>query len=570
MLPLALLLGLATPILARGDEPVPLSQRLADIHQRSTEIEIELHSAEEYADAAEKLRALLTDLAELDALASSDSASADDEPSFDERLDLRLLRSQLEIRRFEIEDAALWQLVPVRYLQLFTTDSLLLRPCAAGSEAVDAAIRELEALPQILQNARANLTRPAATWTENAIATARYAELLLESELPAACIEAPNRPALLEAAAAALPAVRAYAEWMRSDLLPRSDRPPAWAPELIETYRRVQEWLPDPPLEGFLRIAEEDERATRDAMRQLAKRIHPSGDLRRVWELMKDETPPWSEVRPMAERYVEMTAEWLRDPGDGGGAHLLEIPERFDYGTVIATPMARRILSFGGASYGPTVAGRISGYYVLTPIEPWISPEEQSQRLRSYNPYWTHVISYHEWVGHNVQRAWATAGAERHRPSPIRRSYRSAYLSQAWSFYIEKLFEDHGYYETLPHMEALKTRMARLQMRMWRIQRILTKLRMAQGEMTFDQAMQAYIDEIGMEPANALLEVQRDSQSPASPGREILGERLILEMWDEYRQRLGEHARLRDFHQALLEHGELPLPAIRQILFRSE
>ncbi len=148
----------------------------------------------------------------------------------------------------------------------------------------------------------------------------------------------------------------------------------------------------------------------------------------------------------------------------------------------------------------------------------------------------------------------------------MRKLFRSSYLSQAWSFYLEKLLEDEGYYEVLPHVEALKTRMARLQMRMWRVQRIITKIRMAMGEMTFDQAVQAYIDKIGMEPTNAFIEVQRDSQSPSPPGREIIGERVILEMRAAYERRMGEHYRLRHFHKALLRHGELPLPTLRRLM----
>jgi uncharacterized protein (DUF885 family) len=150
----------------------------------------------------------------------------------------------------------------------------------------------------------------------------------------------------------------------------------------------------------------------------------------------------------------------------------------------------------------------------------------------------------------------------------MRRRFRSIYLSQAWSFYLERLLEEEGYYETLPPMERLKTRMGRLQMRMWRVQRILTKLRMAKGEMTFEEAVDAYVTRIGMERANAYIEVQRDSQSPSPPGRELIGERVILEMREEYRRRMGEHFELRHFHRALLEHGELPLPVVRRLMFR--
>jgi len=163
-----------------------------------------------------------------------------------------------------------------------------------------------------------------------------------------------------------------------------------------------------------------------------------------------------------------------------------------------------------------------------------------------------------------VQRAAANAHVTR----PMRRAFGSIYFSQAWSFYLEKLLEDEGYYDTLPYMERLKTMMARRQMRMWRVQRILTKCRMAKGEMTFDEAVQAYVDKIGMELTNAFIEVQRDSQSPSPPGREIIGELAILKLRDEYRRRMGEHDRLRAFNDTLLTFGALPLRQIRRLMFQ--
>jgi uncharacterized protein (DUF885 family) len=117
-------------------------------------------------------------------------------------------------------------------------------------------------------------------------------------------------------------------------------------------------------------------------------------------------------------------------------------------------------------------------------------------------------------------------------------------------------------------MEELKTRMARRQMRMWRVQRILTKLKMAKGEMTFDEAVTAYVEKIGMEPANAFIEVQRDSQTPASPGREIIGELAIVELREEYKRRMGEHYSMKRFHDNLLTYGDLPFRQIRRLMLR--
>ena len=546
---LFLLLLLSTPASWLFAEETKLEPQ--DALKRLRSIEIETYSSDEVSTATATLRDLLKELDE--------ELSAD--PDGVRGVDLRLVRAQTRRRLFELDELRLHEIVPVRHLNLGATSSLLLRPCAMADAAIRRATEELEAFPEKLDVARRTLTEPARTWTENAIEQTRYISQMLENELEDVCVDDPSLQAELRSrAAAAATAVRSFRSWLQDELLPRSNRQPTWTPEQIEVYQFEYEFLDDWGVDELLDLARRDEAETMAAMQDLAKRIHPSGDLRTVWELMKDETPPWSEVPAMATRYVELADHWLRGPG----AHLVEIPDRFDYGVAITAPMGRRTLSFGGASYGPTLAGRISGYYVLTPLEPWLSEEEAASRLRSYNPYWTHVISYHEWLGHNVQRAFAHEYAE----TPVQRAFNSIYLSQAWSFYLEKLLEDEGYFEdTLPHMEALKTRMARLQMRMWRVQRILTKLEMAQDTMTFEEAVQAYIDKIGMEPTNAHIEVQRDSQSPSPPAREILGEHLILEMRAEYERRLGEHATARGFHEALLRYGNLPLPIVRRLMF---
>ncbi len=504
----------------------------------------------EYAEAARGYDAMLKRLSALDVK----SLGRDDQ------IDASLLEAHLKTRFWEISTVKLHQLNPSSYLRLDQTSMLFLRPGAIADPGVREALAELERLPAILKNARLNLTTPARTWTENAIYQCYYAKLLLDEYVPHTSVDEPALKAeLLAAARTARSAVDDYERWLERDLLSRSTRSPAWSPAEIEFYQFVHEQLDDYGVDRMLEVAAAEERQLTAEMTTLAARIHPSGDLRKVWEVMKDEAPPWEGVLKMAQRYVDMASAWLRGPG----RHVVTIPDYLDYGAGITQPMARRTLSFGGATDGPTVAGRQSGYYVLTPLEDRLTPQEKASRLRSYNPYWTHVISYHEWLGHTVQIAAANAQVTR----PMRRAFSSAYFSQAWSFYLEKLFEDEGYFETLPYMEALKTRMARLQMRMWRVQRILTKCRMARGEMTFEQAVEAYIDKIGMEPANAFIEVQRDSQTPSPPGREIIGERVILELRDEYKRRMGEHYTLRRFNDTLLTYGDLPFKQIKRLMF---
>lgn len=481
--------------------------------------------------------------------------------SLDDQVDHDLLVAHVRMRLFEMETLRLHEVNPASVFALERTNALFLRPGALPDSAVRKAVGELRQLPAVLSRAKQNLKNPARTWTENGIYQAYYARLLLRDEVPKAIVDSPElKRELVAAAGVALAAVDDFERWLKTDLLPRSKRSPAWKPEEIEYYQFVQEQLDDYGVDEMLRIAEEEERVLLVEMKELARQIHPSGDLRTAWEVMKSEAPPWEHVIPMAQRYVDMMSDWLRGPG----AHIVTIPDYIDYGARLSPPMARRILSFGGATGGPTVAGRQSGYYILTPLEDILTPAERASRIKAYNPYWTHVISYHEWLGHNVQ----IAARNQHVTRPMRRAYRSAYFSQSWSFYLERLMEEEGYYKTLPYMEELKTRMARRQMRMWRVQRILTKLRMAKGEMTFDEAVTAYVEKIGMEPTNAFIEVQRDSQTPASPGREIIGEIVIVKLRDEYKRRMGEHYSMKQFHDTLLTYGDLPFKQIRRLMFQ--
>ena len=509
-------------------------------------------SEAEYQAALEEYKAVKDALDTLD----------HDALSLDEQVDHALLMAEAESRIFEIDTVRLYTLHPASYLALGMTNRLFVRPGAIPDSGVRQAVAELNRLPAILQNAEKNLQRPAQVWTENALYEVYYAHMLLRDYVPDTPVDDPDlKTELLAAAKTADAAVERYGQWLEDELLPRSDRSPAWDPAWIEYLQFTKEELTDWDLSRMLEFADTDIRETREAMQELARRIHPSGDLQTVWNVMLEEAPAWPEVLPMAQRFVDIASSWLRDEG----SHVVTIPDYIDYGARLSPPMSRRILSFGGATRGPDVAGRQSGYYIITPLEDRLTDEEAASRIRSYNPYWTHVISSHEWLGHNVQ----IAAAREHVDSRIRRGLSTGYFSQAWSFYLEKLLEDEGYFEDrFDHVAALKHRMGRLQMRQWRNVRITTKLRMAQGEMSFDDAVQVYIDEIGMEPTNAFIEVQRDSQTPHPPGKEIIGEQKILELRDEYQRRMGEHYQLRNFNDTLLTYGDLTFRQIRRLMFR--
>ena len=528
-----------------------IENSLTALIDATSEIRVTTKNKKEYSEAVRQYKDILSSVRSI----QYETLSLNDQVDYD------LLISHVKTKIFEYETIKLYTLHPVSYFVLGRTNSLFTRPGAIADRGIREAIKELDRLPEILSNAKENLSNPARVWTQNAIYQAYYAGVLLNDSIPMARVDDPKlKRELIQAAKKASRSVKSFENWLEKDLLKRSNRSPSWKPEEIEFYQFTHEHLDEFGVDKMLEIALKDEIVTRKEMESLAKLIHPSGDLKTVWEKMKDEAPPWDGVLPMAQSFVDIASSWLMNEGD----HVVTIPTYVDYGAMITAPMGRRALSFGGATIGPTIAGRQSGYYILTPLEDRLSKKEKASRIRSYNPYWTNVISYHEWLGHNVQKASANENVTR----KMRQLFRSAYFSQSWSFYLEKLLEDEGFFkDRFDYQSSLKHQMARLQMRMWRIQRIITKLKMAKGEMSFDQAVQVYIDKIGMEPTNAFIEVQRDSQTPSPPGREIIGEIAILQLREEYERRLGNHYSLKRFNDNLLTYGDLPFKQIRRLMF---
>ncbi|NKB86753.1 MAG: DUF885 family protein [Acidobacteria bacterium] len=246
-------------------------------------VRVETRAAAQYAAAAERFSDLLIRLSVIDI----------DSLGLDDQVDYELLRGHLRTRIFEYSEIELFRMQPVSYFALGATNRLFTRPGAIPDSGVRRALAELRRLPTILANGETNLTRPARTWTENAIYQAYYARMLLQDYLPEAVVDSPElKQELLAAGAAALAAVDRYETFLRDELLPRSDRSPAWSPEEIEVYQFEHEFLPHWDVDSMLRLAEDDERETMAAMEALAKKIHPSGDLATVWEVMKEEAPP--------------------------------------------------------------------------------------------------------------------------------------------------------------------------------------------------------------------------------------------------------------------------------------
>ena len=84
------------------------------------------------------------------------------------------------------------------------------------------------------------------------------------------------------------------------------------------------------------------------------------------------------------------------------------------------------------------------------------------------------------------------------------------------------------------------------------------------GRLSYEEAIALLTDEVGFLRWAAQLEIDGSCQSPVYKIGYFLGMAEILKMRDEYRERMGEAFTLSDFHETLLEVGNMPPVLMRE------
>jgi uncharacterized protein (DUF885 family) len=88
---------------------------------------------------------------------------------------------------------------------------------------------------------------------------------------------------------------------------------------------------------------------------------------------------------------------------------------------------------------------------------------------------------------------------------------------------------------------------------------------MHRGEIGVDEAAAWLVEQTGFETAHARAEVRRYTYTPTYQLSYLLGKVLLLQLREDERRRLGDAFSLRDFHDALLRNGSLPISFHRRL-----
>jgi uncharacterized protein (DUF885 family) len=174
-------------------------------------------------------------------------------------------------------------------------------------------------------------------------------------------------------------------------------------------------------------------------------------------------------------------------------------------------------------------------------------------------PRWTiEALFLHEAVpGHHLQIA---RGQEIAGLPALRRSNGNSAFNEGWALYAEGLGHELGVYAD-PY-----TQFGRLSLDALRACRLVVDTGLHSFGWSRDKAIQYLIEHAQLERGFAEAEVDRYIVWPGQATSYKVGEQEILALRQRASEELGSRFDIRKFHNAVIDHGSLPLPVLRQVI----
>lgn len=167
-------------------------------------------------------------------------------------------------------------------------------------------------------------------------------------------------------------------------------------------------------------------------------------------------------------------------------------------------------------------------------------------------------ISVHEGApGHHFQiaRAQELTGLPKFR----KLGGYSAY-TEGWGLYTERLADEMGIYKD-PYQ-----RFGMLSLQMWRAIRLVVDTGMHSKRWTREQAQQYFRDNSSLSEIDLKREVDRYMNNPGQATSYMVGQLKIAELRERAKKALGPKFDIREFHEAVLANGMMPLEVLEQVV----
>jgi uncharacterized protein (DUF885 family) len=468
----------------------------------------------------------------------------------EQHADIDIMRDAIQATRLDIEDVQSYRHNPTIYVELI--GNALYTPYvlhyAPAEQRFKHIIQRLSGIPDLVRQAEQNLVDSPEIWNKVAREENAGNIDLIDGVLRTSCPKSLGKD-YMQAAEPALIALRAFNEFLEGTL---SKKTADWRLGKVRYAKKFSYVLatgktPD----ALLKEAEADLAQTRDEMAQLAA---PKTVDEALADVALHHATPHTYMAAAKQSLATATAFVT-------AKDLVTLPPNSNL-QVIDTPVFMRgIYGVGGFNQAPALEPRLGAFYWVTPIgDSWPQARIDS-KLREYNDSGLAHLTVHEAMpGHYVQAEYANNVQPRSRRL-LRSIFGNGPYVEGWAVYTQQLMAEQGYLSDTP---GYRLTLAKQKLRV--LANTILDVRLQTLGMSDQEALDLMTKGTYQETEEATAKLQRAKLSSCQLPTYYAGYKGWLAVREHYRAVHGEAMGLKQFHEAGLREGAVPLPVLDELL----
>jgi uncharacterized protein (DUF885 family) len=531
----------------------PTQGTLAGYHQYDTQLE---DYSRKNVDA--EIAALKSMEKRIEAVHPDDSAA-----EFVPRSDREIVLASIHSRLLTLETIRPWEKNADNYSSACANGAFTLmeRKFASPDERLRSLIARERQMPALLGDARVNLKNPPRIFTEIAIEQLPDIISFFEHDVPTAFADAKDatlKAEFAETNGAVIAALKSYLEWLKTDLLAKSNGDFRIGAETFSKKLEYDEMV-NIPLDKLLEIGWADLRKNQAHFKEVAKELEPAKTPREVLEELGEKHPAPDQLLNSFRATFDGLISFIR-------AHrIVTIPS--DVRPIVEeTPAFMRATTTASMDTpGPFETHATEAYFNVTLPDPSMTPAQVEGYMHSFNIGTVISTAVHEaYPGHYIQFLWLPQA-----PSRVRKLLSANTDVEGWAHYTEQMMLDEGYGQpgagANDEREARFLRLGQLQDALLRNARLVVGIKMHTGKMSYDEAVAFFQKEGYQSKETAVVETKRGAGDPTYLYY-TLGKLEIMKLREDVKKKQGAAFSLEKFHDDFLRQGFPPIKIVREAL----
>ena len=479
------------------------------------------------------------------------------------RTDREIVLSTIRSRLLTLETIRPWEKNADNYSSACANGAFVLmeRKFALPDERLRSLIAREKQMPALLATARVNLKNPPRVYTEIAIEQLPDIVSFFEKDVPRAFADAHDTALKAEFAqtnAAVIAALKEYLNWLKTDLLAKSDGDFRIGADSFSKKLQYDEMV-DLPLDKLLDIGWADMRKNQAHFIAIAKELEPDKDTRAVLDELGENHPAPDHLLDAFRATFDGLVSFIR------AHHVVTIPSEVRPIVEETPPFLRAITTASMDTPGPFETHATEAYFNVTLPDLSMTPAEVEGYMHGFNAGTVISTAVHEaYPGHYIQFLWLPQA-----PSRVRKLLGANTDVEGWAHYCEQMMLDEGYGQpgagARDEREAKFLRLGQLQDALLRNARLVVGIEMHTGKMSFDEAVAFFQKEGYQSKEAALVEAKRGTSDPTYLYY-TLGKLEIMKLREDLRKKQGAAFSLERFHDNFLRQGFPPIKIVREAL----